>query len=183
MKRFGMRNIGISFLLIVFSLCTVAAAQESENKPDASRIRVGTFDSRAVAVAYARSETFSRFLMKIKEEHAKAKSEGNESRVREIETEMPALQELLHKQGFSTYSVSNILEKIKERIPGIAKQAGVEVIVSKWDLAYQQAGLQLIDVTDFMVQLFNPDEKTLEIIRQLKKQDPVTLEALQGHED
>ena len=101
----------------------------------------------------------------------------------ELDAEGPALQELLHKQGFSTWPVDNILERIKGKIPEIASQADVEVIVSKWNIVYQRSGVEFVDVTDHMVKPFDPDENTLKIIKDIQGQDPVPLEELEGHED
>jgi hypothetical protein len=79
--------------------------------------------------------------------------------------------------------VDNILETIKAKIPEIAKQADVDVIVSKWDIVYQRSGVGFVDVTHLMVKPFDPDEKTLKIIQETQKQDPVPLEKLKKHDD
>ena len=91
-----------------------------------------------------------------------------------------ASQELAQKQSFSTWPVDNILKIIEEKIPEIAKQADVDLIVSKWDIVYQRSGVEFIDVTDVMVKLFNPDEQMLEMLEQIKKQDPIPLEELEN---
>ena len=114
-------------------------------------------------------------------EHGKAKAAGDEKRVKELEAEGKAQQELLHKQGFSTWPVDNILDQIKGEIPEIAKQAGVDVIISKWDIVYQGSGVEFIDVTDLMVKQFNPDEETLKVLKELQKHAPVSLEEIKEH--
>ncbi len=148
-----------------------------------STVRVGTFDSRALAMAYYRSEAFNRQLKELKTELEKARAAGDEKRVKELEAEGPALQELLRKQGFGTWPVDNILKKINKKIPKIAKQANVAVIVSKWDIVYQRSGVEFVDVTDLMVQPFDPSEKTRKIIKEIQKQNPVPLEELRDHQD
>jgi hypothetical protein len=173
----------IAFMFAVLTACSTAAAQTSQEKSAGSKMRVGIFDSRAVAIAYGRSDAFGRVIKSAKEEYEKAKSEGNEKRAKELEAEGSAGQDLMHKQGFSTYSVNNILEKIKERIPEIAAQANVDAIVSKWDIIYQRPGIEFIDVTDLMVKPFNPNERTLGIIRELAKQNPIPLEEMKDFKD
>lgn len=158
-----------------------AGDQESQKKASGSKIRVGTFDSRAVAIAYFGSKTFNRHLNALRAELKAAKADGNQKRVKELEAEGPALQELMHKQGFSTWPVDNILETIERKIPEIAKQADVEVIVSKWDIVYQRSGVEFVDVTDLMVRPFEPDEDTWRTIKDIQKQDPVPLENLKKH--
>ena len=154
---------------------------QSQEKTSVPKVRVGTFDSRALAMAYFGSEAFNRQLNDLRAEHEKAKAAGDAKRVKELDTEGPALQELMHKQGFSTWPVDNILEKIKGKISEIATQADVEVIVSKWDIVYQRSGVEFVDVTDLMVRPFDPDEETLKTIADIQKKDPVPLEKLKKH--
>jgi len=116
-------------------------------------------------------------------EYEKEKAAGDEKRVKELEAEGPAQQELMHKQGFGTWPVDDILERIKGKIPEIASRADVEVIVSKWNIVYQGPGVEFVDVTERMVEPFDPDEGTLKIVREIQAQDPVPLEELKDHQD
>jgi hypothetical protein len=136
---------------------------------------VGTFDSRVIAIAYYNTEAHKSYIEGLKTEHAKAEASGDKERVKELEAIGETSQNLAHKQSFSTWPVDNILEIIEGKIPEIAKQADVDLIVSKWNIVYQQSGHEFIDVTDVMVKLFNPDEQMLEMLEQIKKQDPVPL--------
>jgi len=141
---------------------------------------VGTFDSRVIAVAYYNTEAHKSYIESLKAEHAEAEASGDKERVKELEAIGEASQELAQNQAFSTWPVDNILETIDGKIPEIAKQADVDLIVSKWNIVYQQSGLEFIDVTDVMVKLFNPDEQMLEMLEQIKKQDPIPLEELEN---
>jgi hypothetical protein len=158
-------------------------AEEPEEEASGSTVVVGTFDSRALAMAYYKSEAHAQYVKDLKAQHEKAKAAGDEDRVKELSAEGEASQELAHKQGFSTWPVDDILEKIKGKIPEIAEQAGVDIIVSKWDIVHKRADVEFIDVTVLMVQPFNPDEETLKLIEEeLPKHDPVPLEELKTHE-
>ena len=157
-----------------WSICNLVQA----DSPAKGVIRVGTFDSRAVAVAYIRSELFGQSLKETTKELQDAKSAGNQAKVKQLESELKATQERAHLQGFGTASVANILEQIKDQLPAIAKEAGVDVLISKWDVAYQASSTELVDVTDQMIKPFKPNEKTLQIIQDLKKHEPVSLEEL-----
>jgi len=160
---------------------TTVGAGQSEEKTSGENLRVGTFDSRAVAIAHVRSAEFARHLKALRAKYEKAKAAGDEKRVKELEAQGPAGQEMVHKQGFGTWPVDNILDKIKGKIPKIAKQADVDVIVSKWDVVYQRPGVEFVDVTDLMVQPFDPDESTLKVIQEVLKRAPVPLEELENH--
>ena len=170
------------FVLSALLPYTGISAQETETKPERSEVRVGTFDSRLVATAYVRSPLFRQRLAKMQAGLKDAKASGDEKRVKQLEAEGPALQDLIHKQGFSTWPVHDILETIKEELPEIAKQAKIDVLVSKWDVAFQRKDVELIDVTDLLVEPFSPTEETRKILASLRKQDPVPLDQLETHE-
>ena len=137
---------------------------------------VGTFDSRVIAIAYYNTEALKSYIEGLKTENAAAEASGDKERVKELEAIGETSQELAHKQSFSTWPVDNILEIIEGKIPEVAKQTDVDLIVSKWNIVYQQSGVEFIDVTDVMVKLFNPDEQMLEMLEEIKKLDPVPIE-------
>ncbi|MGI9517942.1 MAG: hypothetical protein ACR2NP_12895 [Pirellulaceae bacterium] len=147
-----------------------------DGNTDAEKVRIGTFDSRAIAVAWASSASFSEYVQGLRNELEQAKADGDEDRVKELEAFGPALQHILHKQGFSTWPIDNILDQIRDKIPEIARDAEVALVVSKWDVEFAADNIEHVDVTDAMVQLFDPDEKTLEAIKDLREQEPVPLE-------
>jgi len=92
-----------------------------------------------------------------------------------------AMQELMHKQSFGTSPIDSILERINNNLPQIAKQANVDVIVSKWDVVYQQDGVEFVDITNAKVQPFNLDEAVQAIIAEIQQIDPVPIEELENH--
>ena len=159
------------------ALCVMAGAaafgQSKENT-----LRIGVYDSRAVAVAYGNSAEFRKSLDAVTADHKKAKDAKDDKRVKEIETQMKAKQRRAHEQGFSTGSVADIMAKIKDSLPGVAKKAGVDVIVSKWEVNYQSPGIKVVDVTDDLVSLFHVSAKGLEWAKGIKAQPPVPIEQI-----
>lgn len=179
-----MRVAGVVFVMslaLAAAATQVATGASQQPRQEAAAMRVGAFDSRAVAVAYARSEAFRRGLTAMRAEYDAAKETGDAARVAELDAEGTAMQDLLHRQAFSTWPVDDILEQIENQIPGIAERAGVDLIVSKWTIVYQRPGIEFVDLTDLMVVPFEPDEETLKIIEELKKQAPVPLEEFTKH--
>ncbi len=146
-----------------------------------ANVRVGTYDSRLVATAYVRSDTFRKRLEKMHADLKRAKEAGDEKRVKQLEAEGPALQTLIHKQGFSTWPVHDILAKIEKEMPKIADEAKVDLIVSKWDVVFRRDGVKVTDVTDLIVAQFNPDQETQKVLESLRKKDPVPLDQLSNH--
>ena len=91
------------------TLLATLAAGPATPVPADDEVRVGTFDSRALAIAYANSALFRDSLVDITKEYEKAKARGNRKVVKRIEGEMQARQGRLHLQGFSTAPVDDIL--------------------------------------------------------------------------
>ena len=69
----------------------------------------------------------------------------------------PAMQKRLHEQGFGTAPVDDIIARIEDKLPDIAKEAGVDVIVSKWTLTYRSPAAKFVDVTGLIAAEFDPD--------------------------
>jgi hypothetical protein len=172
--------------LIGFSVMRAEPAAGDAAPQPAKPVQVGTFDSRAVALAYYRkfykSPEFTAHLKKLKEEHDVAKAAGDEEKAKRLEAEGRGGQAHSHAQVFGSAPIDEILAKIKDQLPTVAKQAGVDVIVSKWSITYRSTDAQFVDVTEPMAKLFQPDEVTLKMIRELPKHKPLSAEELKKHE-
>lgn len=160
--------------------CAAALARGGQGTADEPpRVVVGTFDSRAIAIAYVQSDGFQAFLAGKHAELARAREAGDAAQVAALEAFGPQLQERLHRQGFAAAPVDEIVARIADDLPRIAERRGVDVIVSKWALAYRRPGAKLVDVTDDLAACFEPSEKTWKSIHEIVRQDPVPLEQLE----
>lgn len=168
----------LSTVVLGVSGCTTASAQSQTNK-----LRVGVYDSRAVAVAYANSTEFKEAMKPVEAEHKKAKEAKDEKRMKEIESQMKLRQLRAHEQGFSTGSVAPIMAKVKASLPDVAKQAGVQVIVSKWELNHQSSDVEIVDVTDKLVALFHVSERGLKWCKEIPQKPPLPIEQITEHMD
>ncbi len=173
------RKIMFGLVCVVAGLAvwSLAVADTTVKKTEKAKVRVGIFDSRAVAIAYAHS-VWNAVGAKMAEME-KAKAEGDTKKIKELEAWGPAQQAKLHKQGFGTAPVHNLLKHIKDDIPKIAKETGVDIIVSKWEIVYQNPSVALVDITDEIVKPFNPSEKTLKNIRGIQNHPPFSGEELE----
>ena len=70
-------------------------------------------------------------------------------------------------------TLTEIIDRIRLQLPAIATKAGVDVIVSKWELDYTAPAARFVDVTDKLVAEFHPDQATLDAIRSLLKTAPL----------
>lgn len=136
--------------------------------PDASRPgpRVGTYDGRAVAVAYANGPRFAAWLRALRAAHDAAADRQDEAEMGAIEGRAVAQQQRLHAQTFEGADVDDILELVAPELAGLCAAAGV-VRLERVNLA-RAAGVVAVDVTDRLVDLFEPSEKGRAWIRDLR---------------
>jgi hypothetical protein len=160
-------------LLPTFAGSHTQAVQEGDRGP---ALRIGTYDSRAVAIAYARSEFLQSVHEDIVRRHAEAKEAGDEQLVAEIEASGSTRQLRLHLQGFSTAPVDDLLDAVRERLPEVARQNNIAVLACSVD--FHDGSVEIVDVTDALVELYKPDAQTLAVIADLRKQQPMAIEAV-----
>ena len=165
-------------VVVALAMSLTGSAQSSGVAPGRAAVqktRIGVFDSRMVALAYYNSPEHRRFMQQFMSDLKQAKAENNQTRVKELEFQGPALQNLQHYQVFSSASIPNITEKLAAALPNVAQQAGVSLIVSKWDVAFRGPDVEYVDVTDALVQQFHPDERVQKWIAEGRTKDPLPL--------
>jgi Skp family chaperone for outer membrane proteins len=158
---------GIIVLFGILVTCSMLATFCSAEE----KWRVGTFDSRVIAHAYAHSDMAKPMMNEMSKKYMLAKKEGNE----ELRIELKALQQVMQQQAFSIACVADILEKVEAELPKVAEEAGVDIIVSKWEVMFKNPSIEIVDVTSHLVRLFNPSESGLKEIESFKEQPPVPL--------
>jgi len=154
--------------------CGKVKASSAVVKP----LRVGVYDSRCITIAYVHSKFSKNEIQKLFDIVHKAEKEGDVKTAQSTREIAEYMQKKRHSQGFGTAPVGELLEPIKDEMSKVAEQAGVDMIVSKWQVDYQAKDAHFVDVTDAMAALYNPDEKTLKIIEEMKKQQPIAEEEL-----
>lgn len=171
MKRRGWLAAGICAMAGLGGLLAAGPGEEFEG----DKVRIGTYDSRAVAIAYGRSALKARVLGELRSKYDGAKQAGDDRTVKELEGEGQAQQIRMHLQAFSTAPVEDCLQAVQDDLPGVARQMRVVVITRAAD--YHDESVELVDVTDQIAALFKPDAKTLAIIADIRKQPPMAIEA------
>ncbi len=139
--------------------------------------RIGTYDSRIVALAYGRSAEFMNFIGELMAEYEEAEASGDTARVEELNAMGMAIQERLHKQAFSVWPVDDILELVADGLVCVMEEANVTFLVNIWEVE-EADGVEYIDVSDQIAQLFDPDTETLSIIEEMKGIAPISLEEI-----
>lgn len=141
-------------------------------------MRIGIYDSRAVALAYYNSAPQRRYLQELQAEYQKAKATNDENRVKELEESGPARQEMMHLQVFGGVTIPNVIAAVRDKLPVIAKDARVVLLVSKWEVTYRDPAIEYVDVTMPLVKLFDPEDKVLKWIEEMKTQEPIPVDKL-----
>jgi hypothetical protein len=160
--------------MLIAATGTALSGETKGSGGDDGVLRVGTFDNRAVALAYGRSEPFLSWVKGLHQRAAKARESNDEALLKEIEREAVEQQERLHKQVFGGASVDDILEKMKASLPGVARAAGVDLIVKRPEtMLYQATSVEVVDISREMADSFNPTKETRKILEQLLKTPPV----------
>lgn len=169
----------MTIFMIAITLCigiALTSRGHSGEKPKKELLRVGVYDSRAIAVAYYQSEHWNKILKAKFQEMEEAKAKGDEKKIKELEAWGSGHQQKAHLQGFGTASVHSCLDVIRDKLPDIARQAGVDVIVSKWDLDYRAPEAEAVDITDQLIVPFGPNQRVLNIVRDMKDKAPLSEE-------
>jgi len=172
---------GAALLLAALAPVALSAgAGRLQDEPPA--VVVGSFDSRAVALAYMRSARFREEVTAAQAEMTRAVEAGDAAAQEAIGRRMSERQDRAHRQVFGNAPAPEVIALLADRLPELAERAGVDLIVSKWQLAYTRPGARLVDLTDQLAACFEPDAATLEIIEELKVTLPVPLEQLAAHD-
>lgn len=138
-------------------------------------IKLGTYDSRIVTLAYSRSEHFAKVMNEMKESETIMLS-NDTVKMKETIYKIFTKQYILHQQVFSNGSSANILHLVKDKLPQVAKDAGVFALVSKWELTYADPNVELIDLTMPVSKLFNPSADFDKMVPDMQNQAPIPLE-------
>ncbi len=173
-RRFALRVVLALLVLGLFASAATGAEVTTAEAPGSSStapIRVGTFLSRPVALAYGRSPAFMQYVADLKARAKRAEEDGDEELLEELTAEGSGQQERLHLQVFSDAPIDDILDKLADVLPGVAREAGVEIIVA--ETTYASEAVEFVDVTDLLVREFDPTEETLELVEEVKRTPPV----------
>jgi hypothetical protein len=168
-------------IAITTSALTIATAlaQPSPVQPpgEKARERIGIYDSRSIAVAYVGSAFQEKKMKELKNQFEKAKEAGDAKEVSRLKAEGRAWQAQLHRQGFSTAPVDDLLIHIAGDLPRIREAAGVTRLLSKWDKVElaKHSKAERIDVTMQLVEAFRPTEKQRQHAIEIQKRKPVKL--------
>jgi hypothetical protein len=158
--------------MVLFGLLgLLLAGAAADERVAADKTRVGAYDTRSIAVAFANSR-FNPVREKMAD-YEKAKAAGDDAKVKELQAWGEQYQRLLHFQGFGRVPVSDLLEPVKDKVAKLAEEKQLAIIVMSCDYVSEQ--VEVVDITEDLVKLYDPTEKTLKMALEIRKVKPASL--------
>lgn len=154
-----MKSILQLSLLAFLTTCLYPSAAQAPS--------VGTFNRKAVVVAYYRSQMYAATLNEKAAALKEAKQINDTARVRELEKWGQDQQDLAHRQLAGSAPIDNILRALQPAFVEIRRSSGLREIVTA---PYRDGKAQTIDVTDQILDWLKSDAKTRAIIKQLPEE-------------
>ena len=158
-----LRAIGLLLVGLTLHVASAFAADRIVEK-------VGVYESRAVALAWGRSQQHDQMSKQLMSDFKAAEAAGNKQQMKRWKKEGSARQERLEKQVFGDQRIPDIIARIESELPTVRQQTGVTTIVDRRDAP---KGAATVDVTTNLVALFQPTDKTLKMIDEIQKHKPL----------
>lgn len=164
---FNARRLVVLASAVAVVAGAVAFAPHQQEPP---KIRLGVYDSRGVAIAWARSD-FNTMGEKMKEYEA-AKAAGNEAEVKRLEEWGQMQQRLLHFQGFGRYPVDEYLIALDDKLSQLLKDQDLVAIV--WTPNAKAESVETVDITADLMASFGMDEADAKkMVSEIAKHKPL----------
>ena len=166
------RSYSISFIVLILLGFFFSSGKEANAQ---TKVRIGVFDSRVVAIVFYQSkfsnvqQTFGALRTKMVE----AKEKDDKEAIAKIEREATLRQAMMHQQGFGDGSVNNITETIKDKMAQLAENENLNAIVSKWELVFSSADIELVDITVKVADFFELNEEMKENVKEVMQSEPI----------
>jgi hypothetical protein len=168
--------------LTVLALTAATVEHTSPSHKNAAKLRIGIYDSRAVATAYCGTHMHEVQIKILDDALKEAKATGIPEKIRECDTAVWDARKRLHRQGFGTYPVDDILAKIPSEVAAIKTQVNISDLVSKWDnknlAKYKHA--ERIDVTAQLIDAFHPSDRRRKVAEDIQKHKPLSPKAVEN---
>ena len=147
---------------------------------DGRVVRVGVYDSRSIAVAFAgTAKSEAQFQEKI-DAYRQAEADGDMEKMKRIKQWMNDRQAEAHRQAFGTAGVEGILQQYQSGLEAIKTRDHLKGIVSKWDKAALEkyGDVERVDVTMQLIDMIGPNAKQRRSAVEIQKHKPLTTKQL-----
>ena len=158
-------------VILVISLLMFSMSLTSKEN-----IRVGVYDSRAVAILYYQGSEFRTEIKSMHKQLKEAKEKKDSATIKMLEEKGSLMQKIAHDKGFGRGSVIEIIEKyenFKEMAKLLAEKENLSLILSKWELNYSADNVLTVDITEQLLKALGASQKLLKMIDQMKDKPPI----------
>jgi hypothetical protein len=155
-------------LVLAALVCAASCTSKPASKPKTDVMRIGTYHAPSLVLAWYRSAGFAKELQDLVAARNAAVKAGDDKLVAECERKGAEQQDLAHEQLAGEEGTADILARLKDDLPAIAKAAEVEQIVPPGTVLGDK--VLFVDVTAALVERFHPDDATKKMIAQVRKQ-------------
>jgi len=138
-----------------------------------AKTRIGTYDSRLVALAYYNSKDYDKFITEFNRSYQVAQSKRDSATIKKLLVRGPVLQRMMNDRIFGKGSVNLILDDYKLKVEAVGKANNVSMIVSKWEIPYKTAGVELVDLTWKIMAIWSPSEQVIKWAQKGEKEPPI----------
>jgi hypothetical protein len=118
-------------------------------------------------VAWIRSAEHARELDALVAARDAAAKAGDARKVAECERRGAEAQDLVHRQLAGEAGIDDILARLRGDYPEILSRAKVQRIVAEGEDVDE--AVELVDVTDLLVERFHPDEATRKVLAEVRR--------------
>ena len=191
MKRHVCFAIG-GILAVALTGCASRTANTAERQPiaeagAATGPRIGVYDSRSIAVAFAGSPRHEEQLAPAIAAMNEAKAAGDDAAIAKAGQALREGQDQMHRQGFGTAPVDEILSLYTVEIDALKAQYGLIALVSQWDDETLRAytDVEQFDMTNELIDVIGPNDRQRSSAQSVREHKPLTeaeLAALEKHE-
>ena len=176
-----MRTRNKTIVSVFFALTLLLSAMisfEAFSQKKSAGIKIGVYDSRIIIFAWSRTDFLKQHMIKLSQQTDSATKVHDTARIKELSVDAISYQHLLHQMVFSTGSVASVMAVVKDKLPELAKTAGVSIIISKWELNYSDPSFEIVDLTKQVAALFQLKENIDKMSADIAAQAPVPIEEL-----
>jgi hypothetical protein len=138
-----------------------------------AKVRIGTFDSRLIALAYYGSKDYEKVVADFDKSYKDATLKKDSAVIKKLLVKGPVMERLMHDRIYGKGTINDILDNYKEKITAIAKSQNVILAVSKWEVQYKTPNVEFIDLTWKIMDIFNPSNQIIQWAKNGEKELPI----------
>ncbi len=174
-----LRNLFVTIITTCLVMATIGcekSARVDESNEAQPQQRIGIYDSRCVAVAFAGNpEHEARTAQELAALEA-AKEEGDPEKIAAADKIVWDSRKRLHRQGFGTAPVDDIFAFYPEQLEAIKHKHNLVALVCQWDKqtlkTYRNA--EQFDITVDLIDMLNPNARQRRSALSMRDHKPLT---------